>query len=307
MKFPIKGFFYGLAATVLWASFYPVSRFLMLGGNSELPPLPLTWVRLAISSAVIIPFMVLNNSGKKLTEALRLDWKMLLLLALLGNVGEGYLLLAGLSITTAARASLMANASPIFTVIIAFFLLREKAGWQRIAGMFIGFAGIGLTLLSRSGGDCFVGGGMHSCWGDLLALASGGCWAAYTVCGTRVSQQYGGGAAAILAIALASLILLPFMFVQSGSWQALAELNWKGWLVILYLSIFVNGFANMLWYKALKVLSSGALGSFGYISALLASGFSVILLKENITLSFMLAMLLVIGGVALMLRNNQQN
>ena len=305
MKFPIKGFLFGLSSTLLWASVYPISRLLMLSGSEELPPLPLTWVRLAISSMVVIPLMCLNGSGKQMTTALKCDWKMLIVLALLGNVLEGYLLLSGLSMTTAARASLMANASPIFTVIIAFLLLHEKVRWSRWIGMVIGFAGIAWTILGGGGSDCFGSVGLRGIVGDLLALGSGLCWAAFTVCGTGVSNRHGGGVAAILAIAFASVILLPFMFIVPGSWMALYTLNWQGWLVVLYLSLMANAVANIFWYKALKELSPGALGAFGYISATISALMSVIILQEKITVQFVISLLLVVGAVALMMHQGQ--
>lgn len=299
-KFPWLGILCAFTATLLWSSLYPVGRLLMLSGVNNLDPLALTWIRLFLSSMFFIPLLYLKGSGGTLIQAVKADWKKLLLLALLGNVGEGYLLLASLCYTTAARASLLANASPIFTVVIAYFLLREKATWKMLVGMIIGFAGIIVAMGLTSGADCFGGGGLAGLAGDALALSSGICWAAYTVCGAEVSRKY-SDSVAILTIAFAALILLPFVIFKPGCLKSLFALPLSGWLVILYLALLVNGWANILWYRALKTLSAGALGSFGYISAGMAATMSLIGLKEEFSLTFVLSIFMVLSGVGLML------
>ncbi|MBE6367165.1 MAG: DMT family transporter [Lentisphaerae bacterium] len=304
-KFSWVGFLCALTATMLWSSLYPVGRLLMLSGVNDLDPLALTWIRLFLSSVFFIPFLCLKGSGGTLCQAVKTDWKKLLLLALLGNVGEGYLLLASLCWTTAARASLLANASPIFTVIIAWLLLREKASWKMLSGMIIGFAGIIVAMGLTSGADCFGGGGLKGLLGDGLALASGICWAAYTVCGAEISRKY-SDSVAIMTIAFAALILLPFVIFKPGCLASLLALPWQGWLVVLYLALLVNGWANILWYRALKTLSAGALGSFGYISAGLAAVMSLIGLKEHFSLTFVLSIVMVLAGVGLMLTPKEE-
>ena len=305
-KFSWIGFLCALTATILWSSLYPVGRLLMLDGAGELDPLALTWIRLFLSSVVFIPLLCWKGSGSTLRKSIKFDWKKLILLALLGNVGEGYLLLASLRCTTAARASLLANASPIFTVIIAYFLLREKVTWKMITGMIIGFAGIIIAMVLTSGADCFGGGGMVGLLGDALALSSGICWAAYTVYGAEVSRKY-GDSVAILTIAIAAMMLFPFVIFKPGCLKSLLELPWTGWLVILYLALLVNGWANILWYRALKLIPAGALGAFGYVSAGIAATMSLFGLKERFSLTFIMSILLVLGGVALMLAPNDSS
>lgn len=304
-KFPWIGILCAFTATLLWSSLYPVGRLLMLSGVNDLDPLALTWIRLFLSSVFFIPFLCLKGSGGTLCQAVKTDWKKLLLLALLGNVGEGYLLLASLCWTTAARASLLANASPIFTVIIAWLLLHEKASWKMLSGMIIGFAGIIVAMGLTSGADCFGGGGLKGLLGDGLALSSGICWAAYTVCGAEISRKY-SDSVAIMTIAFAALILLPFVIFKPGCLASLLALPWQGWLVVLYLALLVNGWANILWYRALKTLSAGALGSFGYISAGLAAVMSLIGLKEHFSLTFVLSIVMVLAGVGLMLTPKEE-
>ena len=52
--------------------------------------------------------------------------------------------------------------------------------------------------------------------GVLLALAAGGCWAAYIVLGGRVSRILAGGAAVSIGVLIAALAVLPFAVAGGG-------------------------------------------------------------------------------------------
>ena len=73
------------------------------------------------------------------------------------------------------------------------------------------------------------------------------------------------------------------------------------WLAYIYLGVFANGIAYLLWYIALKYLNPGEIGAFGYISVILTVIFSCIFLKEQLGLFFVIALLCVMVGVYLMM------
>jgi inner membrane transporter RhtA len=52
--------------------------------------------------------------------------------------------------------------------------------------------------------------------GYALALASGGCWAAYIDLGSRLSRQLPGGAAVSVGMLVASIAILPFALSSGG-------------------------------------------------------------------------------------------
>ena len=60
--------------------------------------------------------------------------------------------------------------------------------------------------------------------------------------------------------------------------------------------------ANACWYAALRYLRPGVLGAFGYLSAAITFTLSAFVLRERFTPPFILAIVLTLGGLALMLR-----
>ena len=292
------GLLLGLTATSFWASFYIVGRFLFGEDEAKIDPVFLTFVRYLIASVFLMGIIVYQKKMPIVKECLKKDLGIFIFLGLTGIVGEGTLVFYSLKYTTATRSCLMANASPIFTVLIAYFALREGMSKSKIIGMILGFTGICAVILCRGGGDVYM---VASAFiGDLMALASGACWAAYTVWGARVSKQYGGMVSGSVSILLGTVMMLPVVFI-SGSNLSL-DLPLRVWLGVIYLGIAANGIAYVCWFSALKYLKAGELGALGYVSAAMTMVLSLILLREKISFLFLIALAMVFYGVYLMMK-----
>jgi drug/metabolite transporter (DMT)-like permease len=262
------GVLLGLAATSFWASFYIVGRFLFGEDEAKIDPVFLTFVRYLVASMLLTGIMLYQKKMAVVKECLKKDLVIFIFLGLTGIVGEGTLVFYSLKYTTAARSCLLANASPVFTVLMAYFALNEGMSKSKTAGMLLGFAGISAAILCRGGSDAYMS--ASAVIGDLMALASGVCWAAYTVWGMRVSNQYGGMVSGTVSILLGTVLMLPVVML-SGSNLSL-DLPLRVWLGVIYLGVFANGIAYMCWFAALKHLKAGELGAFGYVSAAMTMG-----------------------------------
>lgn len=293
----VKGLLWGGGATVLWASFYPTSRYLFGEEAEAIDALWLTFLRLELGAAGFLLYVLFRQGWRRLWLALKVDWRMFVGLAVIGVAAESFLVFLSLKYTTAARSSLMANTSPIMTAILAYLVLKEEFTHRKVIGMVLGFAGVAGAMLSR-GGDIY--GGDASFWiGDLLALASGACWSVYTVWGEGVTRRHGSALATAILLGVGGLSLLPLMLI-SGSQMTLA-MPPRVWLGTIYLGVMAGGVANALWLGALRVISPGRLGAFGYVSSSLALILSVWFLQERVTPWFVLALLMVVVGVYLMM------
>ncbi|MBQ9501627.1 MAG: DMT family transporter [Lentisphaeria bacterium] len=292
-----RGLLCGLAATLMWASVYPASRFLFGREAENFDEWFVAWLRNAVAVLFLFPFACRGENFASLKKSWKGDWKVFLLLAVCA-AAEDLLLFISLKYTTAARASVMANTSPIFTVVLAFFITEEAVTGRKIAGMLLGFAGIVAVFLAR-GGDVFsTGASMFA--GDLLALLSGAAWALFTVAGNGIAKKYDGLFTVAVMRILGIFLMIPvLLFFDSRASFGFPLLVWIG---IVYLGCGPSGLAVGLWRQALKYLPAGELGAFGYISALSAVVISVIFLGEKVTWGFAAAAVLILSGVALMLR-----
>lgn len=294
----VKGILLGLAATACWGSTYPASRFLFGSELEQVNPIFFSFLVTAVTSCAMLPFLSSSRGRAELKKYWKSDWFLFLVMAVM-TLGEGLLVYAASKYTTAARVSLLANTSPIFTALIAFFVVKESLNRSKVFGMILGFAGIFLAASSQ-GMDVFTK-GVNTLPGDMMALCSGACWATYTVvAGKMALRNYGSMFIGSIVYGLRILMLIVIVLLMP--FPAMGNFSVTAWLGILYLGIFPGFIATCCWYQALKHLHPGELGSFGYFSATLAVTFSVIFLQERFSWLFILAIPCVLGGVALMLR-----
>ena len=80
------------------------------------------------------------------------------------------------------------------------------------------------------------------------------------------------------------------------------------WLGILWIGIFINALADLLWAIALKgVKNSAMIANMAYLSPLFSIIVSAVFLKERIHVSAILAFMLIVGGILLQSFNFKGN
>ncbi len=294
------GWLCGLLATLIWGSFYPVSRLLFGQAEETVDPLSFSLLRFLLAALFLSPLLLLPRQRTLARQMLRQDTPTLLLLATLGILAEGLLVFWSTKFTTAARSSLMANTSPITTMLLAWILGRETLSRRKILGMSLGLLGLFLFFYSQ-GKDDFVAPDSPLWLGDLMAFGSGCCWAAFTVLGEAFSRKYGGMLSTLFFFAVASLLLLPVTLLAQGG-TLVGNASPQFLFSAFYLGALGGGGAIALWYAALRSVPSPRLGSLGFLSASLAVTSSILLTGERPDLFLLCALGAILAAITLMNR-----
>lgn len=294
----VKGISLGLSATVLWASFYPLGRLLFGMNACDVEPMNFTFLRFVFSSLFFMPMLLKNRNRIAVCQLLSRHWRKILLLAGIGIIAEGVLVFWALKYTTSARVSILANASPVSTLLLSWFCGREVLNGSKITGMLVGLAGI-VLIFSGQGEDVFSG-ESSLLIGDIMAFLSGICWSVYTVFGEEISQRYGGMLCNAVLFSISTMMIIPLVFLCGQGFNFI--LPWKVWVGAFYLGVFTNALANGLWYSALKYVTPGELGSCGYVSGLLSFLMALSFLSEKVSWQFAVSLVCVFSGTALMFR-----
>jgi len=300
-KQKLFGMILAFIATASWASFYVVSRFVFGESEIEVDPIFATFLRLAMGAAFFVFLLLFTGKLKDAQKAFSKNTWIFLFLGLFGVAIESVLVFWSTKYTTAARSSLCANLSPVFTVLMAWMFMGEKMNRYKITGMLLGFGGITIAILGNGSQDIYAD--STSIIGDMMAIGAGVCWAAYTVGGLGIVKRYGSAVSVALVFVVGTIMLFLIIILTGRPMQW--EMPLKMWLAYVYLGVFANGIAYLFWYTALKYLKAGEVGAFGYISVMLTVVFSCIFLKEQIGLSFIIALVCVMGGVYLMMEKKK--
>ncbi|WP_432471605.1 DMT family transporter [Amphritea sp. HPY] len=210
--------------------------------------------------------------------------------------GEFQMLYWGLEYTSASRAAVFLYTSPFVVALGAHFLLPGEALTKlRILGLVIAFSGIVLAFYNGSS----TGG--KQLYGDLMVLLGAVFWGCTTLV-IKASPQRHLSAEKVLFYQLAvSALLLPL-----GSWllaePAIGDISATVVGSVLYQSVVVAFISYTAWFWLVREYPASKVAAFGFLSPMFGVLAGYFLLQEQINQSFMIALLLVLGGIWLVNR-----
>jgi drug/metabolite transporter (DMT)-like permease len=204
------------------------------------------------------------------------------LLAAVSSIATQLLFITSVKLTTAANAIFLQYTAPIYSVLLAFWFLREKP--TRISWISIFIISIGLLLFF---GDQLSTKGLH---GNILAALSG-LTSALLVVSLR-AQKRGTPAESILIASLATAVL-GFPFILKESWTITNSLT------IVGLGLFQLGFAFVFFTKGIKHIPALEANLIGTLEPILNPIWVYIFLGERIGSYALIGGLVVLVGVTL--------
>ena len=291
-----KKYFYViiLFPIIFWAFAFPFIKI----GLEELSPINLTILRLFTTCGVFLVFLLVLP--KKFSPIRKKDIIPLFLLGFFGlvvyhlglNYGELYI--------SPSVASLIIATIPIFTVIFATILLKEKMTKKIAIGVPLSLSGVVIISVTGSSGNLFE---VTYLSAALAVLISAFVGAGYTIAGKKLLQRYSALSLTVYAFLFGSLGLLPF--ISTSLITETTALSWTGWGAVLFLAFFPTVIGYVLWYVALEIKTASEISVFLYFIPVLSTIISYFLFQDPITWLFILGGALVIGG--LLIVNKQKS
>lgn len=226
----------------------------------------------------------------------KIEKRDLFLLAICGIFGvviNQEMFFLGLSITTPINAALIMIMTPILVFVISFFLAHEKASWQKILGLVLGFSGALVILAGR--GFNFSS---ETLLGDLFILINATSYAIYLVIVRPLMKKYHPLTVIKWVFFFGLFPVLVFGYNQFNEimWSTFTT---QTWLVVAFVIICTTFLAYLLNMLALREVHSSVVGAYIYLQPILATLISISLGKDEITFEKILSALLIFSGVYL--------
>ncbi|AEG60988.1 DMT family transporter [Desulforamulus ruminis] len=273
--------FSAILAAVLFGVSSPVSKMLL----TEIPP-ALMAALLYLGAGIGISFISLLRQvrAREQREAKITRKEIPFVLAMIVlDIAAPVFLMVGLTLTTAANASLLNNFEIVATSLIALFLFKESIGRR----LWIAIALITLSSMILSVKD------LHSfsfSLGSVFVLLACICWGFENNCTRMLSLKnpmqvviikgFGSG--------LGSLLIALWLKEQPGPMGYI--------LTALLLGFFAYGLSIFFYVSAQRELGAARTSAYYAIAPFVGVGFSFLLLRETPTASFGLALLIMIAG-----------
>jgi drug/metabolite transporter (DMT)-like permease len=282
------------------AYFYLSITALFWGGNSvagkmavgHVSPMMLTTLRWTVALTVILALM--TPQLRRDWEKIRRHWLQLIAYGAVGFTLFNAFLYSAVKYTTAINAVILQAGIPMLIFLFNFALFRMKASLAQVIGFTVTLIGV---LLTAAHGDLASLMRLRFNFGDALMILACIVYAAYTVAlRWKPSMHWQSFIAAPAFGALLSSIPLLFWEVSSGG--AIVP-DATGWVIIVYAAIFPSLMSQVLYVRGVEMIGANRAGLFINAIPVYGTLLSVLLVGETFQPFHLVAMLLVLGGIAI--------
>ncbi len=268
----------GLLGAIWGASFM-----FMRVAAPEFGSTPLVAIRLGLGAVILLPFLW--------RERRAFDRRLWPRLALIGAINSAipFTLFAWAAQRAPAGVGAITNSMAVlFAALVAFLFYGEKIGARRAVALIAGFAGV-IVLASGKVGGASIG----------LPVAAG-TFAAflYGIGGNLVKRHLAGlpaTAVAAATLSCAALMTAPFAIAQ---WPQHA-VSAKSWGAVATLGVLCTGIAFVMFYRLIARIGASRAATTTYLVPLFGVGWAWLLLDEPLTMTMVIAGVLILGSVVL--------
>lgn len=197
----------------------------------------------------------------------------------------------GASLLPASTAFVVNYLWPVMSIVFACIILKEKMTLKKMIAVFLSFSGVAVVSGGAANG---VFGGIVLC---ILAAVSYGLF-------TALDKKCGYDKMFSMMINFCASFIFTVVYLVIKKENVLPEISdipgflWNG--------IFTMAIPNTTWTLALKYGSTAKISNLAYITPFISLIWSAIILKEDITLSCILGLVLIIAGILLQIFDGKQ-
>ncbi|MBI4574559.1 MAG: DMT family transporter [candidate division NC10 bacterium] len=279
---------------------YIVSLCALWGGNmvamkvglQGVPPLSAAGFRFLLASVSVLLFALVRRVRLTVDRGL---WPHFLALGAL-FVAQHSVFFLGLNLTSASRSAVFLFTQPVFTVLLAHFLVPgERLTPARAGGILISLVGLLLVF-----GERLAGGSRTTLFGDTLVTASAVAWALQSVYMKRLVARVNP-----FVLTLSQMVVaLPWFFLGNLLFEPrlVNRLDSRIVLAFLYQGCIIAGLTFVAWTALMRRHQIGQLSAFIFLTPIFGVFLSWLLLGEAITLPLFAGLVLVTAGIAVVNR-----
>jgi len=260
-----------------------------------LPPLTIASGRFLIASVLLYGWVRLQNIPRP--RVTTRDLPLILTLGATAIAVYNVLFLYGLRLAPASDGAIIVPGfAPVFTVLLAWPILRERIGPWTVGGFAVALIGLYLVI-GPGGGEP----SSNRLLGDLFFVLGALCWGIYAVAGKKATTRFTPVTSTLYGTVAGTLMLLPFGIAERG-WEALAAAPAVSWAGLLYLATFGTVLAFVFFYEGVKRIGAGRASAFAFLVPVIGVLSSVLLLDERLTAATVAGSALVLLGLWLVQR-----
>ncbi len=282
----LNAIIYAVLAALFYAINIPCSKLLL---NNVAPTFMAAFLYLGAGLGVGIMYVFHAKKESQDERIGREDIPYTLAMVVLDIIAP-ILLMIGVKLGTAANASLLGNFEIVATTLIAFGLFREKVS-ARLWGA-ISLVTVASIILSLSGEGSF-----SFSLGSVFVLGATVCWGLENNCTRKISGKSTYEIVTIKGLGSGTGSLIVAMVLGEG----IPEISYIA--IIMILGFVAYGLSIFTYIRAQKTLGAAKTSAYYAIAPFIGVAMSAVFLKERFTMLFIIALIIMITGTVLIVRD----
>lgn len=271
-----------LLLSALWGASFLFMRIAV----PEFGPVVLAELRVAIASLFLLPLILHRAKVGELTA----NWRKLAAVGTLNSAIPFILLPFSTLYLTGGFAAILNATSPLWAALIAWIWLAASLNVSRIAGFFIGFAGVVVLVWDTASFD--FSGASQAIIAAIVASIFYGI-------GANATRKYLQGISPLViasgSLLGAAIVLLPGAVVL---WPT-GPITIRAWLAIIAMGIVSTGFAYIIYFRLIANVGPASAITVTYLVPGFALFWGALVLHEAVTTSMIVGCAIIFAGTAL--------
>lgn len=284
----IAGIVLAITTTMVWSGNFIVARAV----KNDIPPVTLAFFRWLTASAIMLPFAV--KQMLKEWPLIKTNWPLLFFAALTGVcLFNTFVYMAGHYSTAINLALVGTTSSPVISIILAYFFLKEKLNLLKVLGLLICIVGIAL-LVSK--------GNLSNLWhlqfgkGDVWVLLGAFSFAVYNIITRKKPAALSNTSYLAVIFWIGTLLLFP-AYLWEHAVTTPVVWNTQNLLMIFYLGAGASVFSFLCWNAAIHKLGAGRTALFGNLIPIFSTLEAAVLLHEQVAPYHFISFIVIISGL----------
>lgn len=276
----------GVAFALSTAIISGVSIFVNAFGVKGINPYLFTFLKNIIVAVFLFSLILLFKNLNSLKRLKFKDYRILILIGLIGGSIPFLLFFKGLQLTTAGESSFIHKTMFVFVSILAVIFLREKLSKKIIIPTLILLVGNFLLLSLNNFSLSF---------GNVLIFIATLFWSVEIIIAKKALKKLNSDIVAFGRMFFGSLFILLFLgFTNQISLIKTINYSNIGWIIIT--SLFLLGYV-FTWYKALKFTKASIATSILLIGSVITTLLDLIFLQKVVNIYQLTGIILLVLGV----------
>ncbi len=246
--------------------------------------------RLFFALLCLIPFVIFSK--KRRSELLNLPKKTFLLCICAGFLLAVHYIMwfESLKFTSVASSTVLATLQPLFSIVLAYIILKEKQSKTALTGCAIAL--IGSFIIGF--GDFSLG--ERALFGDIIALLSAGVISGYFFIGQIVRKTTSALVYSAVGYFSSCVFLAIYTLICSESFTGYPTLSWLSFLGLAFIATILGQFvfnALLKWVSATSV-------AMGILAEPVATSIlAYFILDENVSVKQLLGIAVILSGIGI--------